>query len=342
MRKQFFFITLLLFLNSCLSSEKKKPQGIEVMNDDFTIAFYNVENFFDTKDDPGIDDEDFTPDGEKHWDKEKYQKKLDNIAKVFLAIDDALPLVIGLCEVENKGVLEDLVEHEKLRSANYGIVHYNSPDTRGIDVCLLYKKNYLLVEEEISIPVEFDNRPEVLTRDILYVKAILNEEIVHFYVNHWSSKGKGEKETEWKRIETAKILHEDVSRVLKNDPSAKIIIMGDFNAEPHNVSLLKHLEAGPPSDSPFLYNTSYNLSAKGVGSHYYNGWNMLDQMIVSKSLYLSKKGISLESKNQQILDEDWLYYETHQGKFPNKTYSGNKYYGGFSDHLPIYLTLESN
>lgn len=312
------------------------------MEGEFTIAFYNVENLFDTRDDPGVRDEDFTPEGEKLWTEERYKKKLDHIAQVFHAIDDTLPLIIGLCEVENKGVLEDLTNLEVLTSANYQIIHYSGRDARGIDVALLYKKDYFNVKDIRSIPVVFDGRPEVLTRNILHVEGIIDNEILHVFVNHWSSKGKGEAETEWKRIETAQILREHIGQVLNNHPKAKIIIMGDFNEDPDNIALKKYLEAGDPVKSPFLYNTAYSLFLKGIGTHYFEEWSMLDQMIVSKELYLEKDGLRLKDKNQQILREGWLFYETSEGKFPDKTYSGDKYHGGYSDHLPVYLKLQSN
>lgn len=308
----------------------------------FTIAFYNVENLFDTKDDPGVNDEDYTPEGEKLWTQERYELKLNHIAKVFNAIDEELPLIFGLCEVENKGVLEDLLKQESLTPANYQIIHHSGRDARGIDVALLYKKNDFNVKEVRSIPVVFDGRPEVLTRDILHVEGIISNETLHVFVNHWSSRGKGESETEWKRIETAKILRQNINFVLKKDTEAKVIIMGDFNEEPHDIAIKKYLGAGDPSKSPYLYNTSYSLSSKGRGTHYFKEWNTLDQMIVSKVLYLAKEGLRLIDKNQQILDKEWLFYETSEGRFPDKTYSDNNYHGGYSDHLPIYLKMISN
>lgn len=308
----------------------------------FTIAFYNVENLFDIKDDPGVNDEDYTPEGEKFWTQERYDLKLNHVAKVFNAIDDELPLIFGLCEIENKGVLEDLLKIDSLKKANYQIIHFSGRDARGIDVALLYKKEGFILKETRSIPIIFDGRPEVLTRNILHVEGEIKGETIHFFVNHWSSRGKGEAETEWKRIETAKILREKVDVVLKEDAEAKVLIMGDFNEEPHDIAIKKYLGAGDPSKSPYLYNTAYSLSSKGVGTHYYEEWNMLDQMIVSKSLYLAKNGLRLIDKDQQILDKEWLFYETNEGRFPDKTYSGDDYHGGYSDHLPIFLKVIGN
>lgn len=155
--------------NEMIVSETRSKSMKELKK--FSVAFYNVENLFDTEDDPLTSDDDFTPDGAKEWNEERYRKKIKNISAVIKGIDDKLPLFVGLCEVENEKVLKDLTLTEKLRKANYKIVHYDSPDTRGIDVGLIYKSDYFSVLETASLEVFFEDTPEVLTRDILYVKG---------------------------------------------------------------------------------------------------------------------------------------------------------------------------
>ncbi len=184
---QLFLLTFLFF--SC----KTKDQQVENKTSNqknmkiasaYTIAFYNVENLFDTEDDPKTSDDDFTPTGEKRWTEERYHKKLKNIAKVASAIDSELPLLFGVCEVENLKVLTDLIDEPNLKKAHYGIVHFDSPDTRGIDVALLFKKEYFEVLKTESLEVNFKNHPNVLTRDILYVNGLLNGEEISVFVNH--------------------------------------------------------------------------------------------------------------------------------------------------------------
>lgn len=309
---------------------------------EFSIAFYNVENLFDTKDDPLTSDDEFTPQGAKNWNKERYEKKINDISYVIKNIDEKLPLLVGLCEIENKKVLKDLINSDKLKKANYNYVHYNSPDTRGIDVGMLYKQDFLKVLNSESIEVSFDNKPNVLTRDILYVKGEINKEIIHIFVNHWSSRRKGAVETEYKRIKASKVLRNKVNEIQKNNINSKIIIMGDFNDYPKNKSIKDILKANIQPKSNEFYNLATKLDQSEKGSHFYNDeWGMLDQMMVSYNWLKSKKGNVLKDKTVKIFKDDKVLYNNKRyGNIPNKTYGGNRYYGGFSDHLAIYINFE--
>lgn len=332
-------------ISSCDNAEDVKSKiEMEIMREvnKYSVAFYNVENLFDTEDDPFTSDDEYTPLGEKEWDEERYWNKIKNIGKVIKGIDPNLPLFFGLCEVENEKVLMDLANSKILSKADYGIVHYDSPDTRGIDVGFLYKKDYFKVLDTESLEVFFKSNPNILTRDILYVKGILNEEEVHVFVNHWSSRRKGEKATEYKRLEAANVLKDKIEMIQEVDEKAKILIMGDFNDYPNNKSIEDVLEATLEPKSDEFYNLAAKLDRSEKGTHFYNDeWGMLDQMMISNSWLISKKGNVLKKKTVDVYREDEvLFNHSYLGKIPNKTYSGNKYHGGFSDHLAISLKFE--
>ncbi len=286
------FITCFLML----SAQKNDPT--------FTVAFYNVENLFDLEDHPGTQDGEFTPESEKAWDMEKYQKKLDDLSAVIRAIDkDELPEIIGLSEVENKKVLDDLIQTKTLRKGEYGIVHYESPDLRGIDCALLYRMQDFRVISSRAIPVSFPFDSAETTRDILYVEGTTRDnERLHFFVNHWSSRWGGEKESEPKRIFCAVALRKEVDALLNKEADAKIIVMGDLNDEPTNRSVFEMLLANNKRKNAGdreLFNLMYDMhNIQGEGSYNYRGnWNMLDHIIVSKSV-LHIHGAYIATMNQ--------------------------------------------
>jgi predicted extracellular nuclease len=314
----------------------------------FTVAFYNVENLFDLSDHPETQDEEFTPESEKAWDMEKYEKKLDDLSFVLRAINkDELPEIIGLCEVENKKVLDDLIQTKSLSKGEYGIVHYESPDLRGIDCALLYRMQEFNVISSRAIPVSFPFDSTETTRDILYVEGRTRDnERLHFFVNHWSSRRGGEKETEPKRIFCAIALRKEVDALLNKEPGAKIIIMGDLNDEPTNRSVFEMLLANNKRKNAGdreLYNLMYDMhNLDGVGSYNYHGtWNMLDQIIVSRTLINSSGGWHCNYESGRLLKEEFMMYlqEDNQQYVPNRTYGGSEYFGGISDHLPVFVTL---
>lgn len=338
--KKYIILPILCFaLLTCTNTETPKnfTMGSIDIPENISLVFYNVENLFDTKDDPHTNDNAFTPTGAKKWTKERYYKKIDGISQVINTINKKdWPIVIGLAEVENKEVLEVLSQEKDLLNANYEYVHYNSPDQRGIDVALMYRPDFFHVLKKKSISVYNPDFPNSKTRDILYVKGqFFNNEIFHFFVNHWSSRRDGTLETEPKRVFQAKILIKKIDAIQKENPQAKIVIMGDFNDYPTDKSLKQILKADVKKDG--LYNLAYSLHMDDKGTINYKGdWGMFDQMIVSQSV-LKAKGLHLQSKQQKVLKTDWLLWK---GRKPNRTYSGNKYYGGYSDHLPIYINLK--
>lgn len=343
MKIEWISFTLFLMLSACSTNYETNNELDNNMDvNEVTIMFYNTENLFDIYDDPLTKDDEFTPSGSKVWTEDRYQKKLYNIARVIDAIDtDDWPAIVGLCEVENKLVLEDLIQDNQIAHAGYGIVHYNSPDTRGIDMALLYRKSYMNIIDSRNISIRFPQNPTMLTRDILYAEvALFNGEHLHLFFNHWPSRREGEDETAFKRLHVASVLKEEMEAILTDEPDAKIVVMGDFNDYPDNKSIAKVLNAGDEDDD--LFNLARKLDKEDKGTVNHRGdWGMIDQMMVSHNL-MEENGWYVKDKKMQILYEDWLIYKDKKyGDFkPDKTYGGNTYYGGFSDHLPIYLTLK--
>lgn len=332
-----YLLFLIILITSCSLEEPSKEFSMDtIAPDKVTVAFYNVENLFDTDDDPKKNDNDFTPEGYKNWTTERYFEKISHISKVFNTMNKSdWPVIIGLAEVENKTVLKALTKEQDLIDANYEYVHFESPDDRGIDVALMYRPAFFHVLTKKSFAVKNPAFPNSKTRDILYVKGeFYNGEVFHFYVNHWSSRRDGIQETEPKRVFQASVLKKNIDKVLAEDENAKIVIMGDFNDFPTDISITKTLGAGIKNTG--LYNLAYALHMQDKGTiSYKNDWGMFDQFIVSQSVFSG--GLHLKKKKQTILENDWLIWK---GQKPNRTYGGNKYYGGYSDHLPTFFDLE--
>ncbi len=316
--------------------------------DNFTIAFYNVENLFDTINNPNKIDEQFTPKSDKKWNSARYMKKINDLGKVISSINiNELPEIVGLCEIENKTVLTDLTNNKFLSKGNYSFVHEESPDVRGIDVALLYNKDEFRYLNHQNYRIHYDFEPETTTRDILYVSGELkNGENLHIFVNHWSSRRNGQEKSEPKRLHTANILRSKIDSIQKINKKAKIVIIGDFNDEPTNKSLYQVLNAGNnqrSNNNKVLYNLMYDKSVNGMGSYNFRGnWNMLDNIIISQSLLKNKKGYIVSTDGGQIFKERWMLYDNVKtGQMtPSKTYGGPNYYGGISDHFPVYLILK--
>jgi predicted extracellular nuclease len=335
LKKLLFIIPVAFLLYSC-KVEKKE----------YTVAFYNVENLFDTINDPIKWDDDFTPEGKLKYDSKRYLNKLEKLANVLSTIDTVnLPSVIGLCEVENRTVLEDLKVQKGLETGNYGIAHTESPDKRGIDCALLYKKDDFTYLNHNVIDIEFPWEPEYETRDILHVKGIMGKDTLHIFVNHWPSRRGGQEKSEKNRVFVAQQLKKAVENIQSKNENAKIIIMGDFNDEPNNVSVTESLEATNNKNgdkASDLYNLMYDLKADGKGTYNYRGnWNMLDHLIVSNALINSKKGLHTDYNAGSIFKEEWICYKNKDGVYlPSRTFAGPKYYGGYSDHFPVYFKLK--
>ncbi len=314
----------------------------------FTVVFYNTENLFDTIDAPLTNDEEFTPGSEKQWNTERYEKKLADISKVLSdAGEGDLPDIIGLAEVENGDVLSDLVKTPLLAPAGYQIVHEESPDERGIDVALLYRPDRFHYIRHEKIPVEFPFDSTLTTRDILYVKGKAPDGgELNIFVNHWSSRYGGMETSEPKRLYCAVALRRRIDLLLTHDSNARILVMGDFNDEPTNRSVMDVLHATDkrkniyPGDLYDLFFDRHNLG--NFGSYYYKGqWNMLDQFMVSYNLIGQNGRLSCDYSSGEVFREPFMIYKNKEGdETPNRTYGGPKYYGGVSDHFPIRVVFE--
>ena len=329
-----------IIIESCSSSKASASKN----PGEHRLAFYNVENLFDLEDDPLTLDEEFTPSGKLQWTPERYQTKLDHLAQVVEGM--GFPALLGLAEVENAKVLEDFRGKTVLKNQDYGIVHYDSPDLRGIDVALLFRKSIFKVLTSETIRIEYTpellaERPNDKTRDILFVQGIFQKkDTLNVLIAHAPSRSGGQTETEPKRIFVARQIRKKADELFKRNPAANIVIMGDLNDEPTDPSVATALSAkglAGPSAKSTLYDCFYQLDAAGKGSYRYRGnWNMLDHIILSGNLldpvsrlYFSKP---------QIFQQDWMMYEdATYGKSPNRTYGGARYFGGYSDHLPIFM-----
>jgi predicted extracellular nuclease len=308
--------------------------------------FYNCENFFDIYNDSLKRDDDFTPEGVKHWTYKKYQEKLDHISTVITSVGGwQPPELVGLCEVENQYVLEDLTKRAPLKVFHYKIIHYESPDRRGIDVALLYIPSKFHPIKTKKIPVVFPAGMGKPTRDILYVEGLTtHNDTLHVFVNHWPSRWGGMLETEPKRNFVARLLRSKTDSILKTNKHAKIIIIGDLNDFPTNKSCLDNFSHDFAHIKPNeIYDLSWYLQeVKGEWSHRFHGEEgILDQMMVSGSLLDTTASIYTTKDDAHIYKAPFLLEKdpNNVGYIPFRTYIGMKYHGGYSDHLPAFLDL---
>ncbi len=306
-----------------------------------TIAFYNTENLFDIYVDNKTNDNDFLPISAKNWTKQRYEKKIYKLGSVISKIGfesiNKPPVLIGLAEVENDAVLNDLTQSDDLKHYNYGFIHYDSLDERGIDVALLYNKDEFTVEHSKAFPIyiEEESGKRDFTRDILLVTGYLNGNKIHVLVNHWPSRHEGKDETDYKRITAAAQLTEIISSILNDSIDSQIIVMGDFNDNPNSQSIINFKR-----DSG-LFNTMESVWSYSRGSVNHNfAWIQFDQIFLTSNFL--KEGVGpFQLFKADIFDEKFL--TQYNGKFkgqPYRTYVGKKYKGGFSDHFPVFIQIK--
>ena len=315
----------------------------------YCIAFYNVENIFDPEKNPEKNDDAFTPSGFYHWTYKRFYKKLNDIAKVFLSINGwAPPDIIGLAEIENANVLNKLCYNTGLKAYHYRYIHYDSPDARGIDVGVLYRNDRIQIIESCPIAVVFPFEPNSKNRDILYVKALVANDTLHLFINHWTSRFGGYGATIPKRNYYAQLLKSKTDSLLSINNNANIIIMGDLNDYPTDESLTTYLQAKnykKEKNDGTLFNLMFPIIEEGKnrGTHKSQEfWGCLDQFIVSKSLLDKENPWHIENENAIIFDAPFLLTEDEKfgGVKTCRTYLGPKYLGGYSDHLPIKMVLK--
>ena len=311
----------------------------------YGVMFYNVENLFDTINDEGVADEDMLPKADRAWTEERYQRKLNGVARVIadLSNEGGFPAIVALAEVENRRVLDDLVSQKEIANAQYSVCHYNSPDERGIDVALLYRSDLFKFKGCKSVRADVESTPNLQTRDYLLVWGEMGDSEVLFCVVHFPSRIGGVKQTEHLRMGCAKQVREIVDSAIRANSDRRVVILGDMNDNPNNRSIRKMLGAkrvGCRVESGRLY----NLTASGrAGSSVYDGrWNRYDNIVVSSNLLLSGNGLHvvMPKRNVRVGYAQRFEYLLDDRKYPKPTYQGGEYRGGVSDHLPIYMMLE--
>lgn len=336
--KKLFVIFLVLLIPGAVTCQSQ--------NDTLYIAFWNLENLFDTIDDPAINDEAFLPNGEMEWSEDRLDKKMYNLARVIRMMNDGRgPELLGVCEVENQAVLDSMI-NKFLPDLSYKTAYIESPDNRGIDNGLIFKsEKFRLLNVQADTVHLLDGWQ---TRLIFGANLLSNEnKKITVFVNHWPSRRGGQSESEANRITAAQTLRNAVDRIFQVDSNANIFIIGDFNDDPVNVSLLETLKVNPikcdsvkaeiemKSESE-LFNLSYEAFEKGKGSYKYrNTWNMLDQIIVSGSIIVGNDFIYI-CNSFEVFKPDIIV--TRSGQYqgtPFPTFGGKRYLGGYSDHFPV-------
>lgn len=299
----------------------------------FTAAWWNVENLFDTRDDPKTNDDEFTPEGEKHWTRHRLIKKLHGIYKTLLMMD--LPDVVGLAEVENKYVLRELCQSTPLAKAHYRYVHYDSPDRRGIDVALIYRADRFTVTNSRPVRVS-DSTEGFFTRDILMVEGVTAEgDSLCLLVNHWPSK-KGGEEADVRRLAIARRVRSLMLELKEKHPTAAVVAIGDMNTTADEQAIAEGMGFGDDSVSvDGIRNLIYRLP-NGMGSHKYQGeWRYIDQVFLLADEPWQVKKLKLIQFAHLVTDDIG-----HTGSRPMRTFQGPRYEGGLSDHLPLLLILK--
>ena len=342
---------------SAIDDERQSPDFFSGFKDEirgskgFRIVFYNLENFYDTVNDPLKQDEEFTPEGAKGWDSYRFRKKLNNTYKTLIATGGWVPPeIIGMCEIENRYVLDKIFSGTPIKTYHYQVIHHDSPDERGVDVALVYRPDRFTPYCCKPVRVCFPGDSAGATRDILYVKGTLSgKDTLHLFVNHWPSRYGGYMASMINRSAAAAVLRRQVDSLFAGDKLANIVIMGDFNDEPADESILHILQAhGDTSNLQpgILYNLMpYSKSQSHPGTiKFRDQWFTFDQFIVSGSVLLGLYGIKLSSTAAGIFFPSFLLEKDDAffGFKPYRTFTGPSYKGGFSDHLPVYLDLEVN
>ena len=327
------------------------PNKKIVAQDVVRIAFWNMENFFDPFVDSTKAYNAFTEDGMQHWTKSRFYRKRNNMYKAILAMSENRPLgIIGMCEVENEYVLSAIFDQTPLKKHNYRFVHYEGPDKRGIDPAIVYSLDHFQLVESAVFPYYNPEDTAYHSRDILYAKFIGKQnDTLHVFVNHWPSRYSGELETVGSRSCSAAILRAKVDSICASMPEgyqAKIIMMGDLNDCPTDPSVYDVLRARHPSEMEEgcfinLFGKREGLGFEGTLKHQAD-WQIFDQIIVTEGVMDDREGLHYQEGSARIFHADFMLEddEVYHGKKLFRTYIGPRYFGGFSDHLPVYIDLE--
>ena len=317
------------------------------------VMFYNLENLFDTINDPDTNDEEFLPEGARKWNTFKYNSKLANIDRVFWDIaaqHKDFPAVIGVSEIENRTVLEDLIAQEKLSKGNYRIVHYDSPDKRGVDCAFFYRPDVFKLEGSKAEPYNMPERPNFYTRDLVTMWGTIDDEPFFFLVSHWPSRLGGKDQSAYLREHAAKRCREIADSVRRLNPATKVVIMGDLNDDATDKSIVEVLGAkGKINKVPEngFYNPFIEMLKAGYGTLAYgDSWNLFDNIIVSENLATGSTGQLKIQKGEKtkfygnIFRRPSMIQKEGQYKgYPLRTFIGTNFQNGYSDHLPVYIYI---
>lgn len=313
------------------------------------IAFYNCENFYDTVHNTSINDIEFTPQGERHYTGEIYWSKVEHLATVISQMGTDInpdgPALLGVAEIENDTVLTDLINQPLLKNRGYKFIHYDSPDPRGVDVALIYNPKYFIPEQSMKLTVRIPGGAKVAfaTRDILWVKGKLDGEEIHVYVNHWPSRVGGEKRSEPAREAAAMICKKHMDSIAKKEGYKKVIVMGDLNDDPINPSVTEVLNSKGKKDevqTGEIFNPWIEMYKKGYGTlAYQDAWGLFDQIMVTYP-FLKKEQSGFFFYQAHIFSKEFMVENIGRYKgYPMRTWDGNAYRGGYSDHFPTYIIL---
>ena len=334
--KKIFFVAGILF-STLVFSQKTNENSIR-------IGFWNVENFFDTKKDSIKNDTDFTPEGKNRWTQKRFNEKKSNLCKAIVALGEwEPPAILGFCEVENANALQELCKNTPLAKFKYEFIHYESADVRGIDVAMIYRPDKFVPIESVPIKVNFPNS-NLKTRDILFVKGIVfDNDTIGLFICHFPSKLGGSVADE-NRATAAQILKNEAEKQLAENPNLPLIIMGDFNDDPHS-NPIKNVLGAATNTSELQNKTFYNLMSGEMntkGSYKYQAqWSFIDQIMITKNL-LSGDNLKVKNGKALVFNPDFLQVPDDKflGTKPFRTFIGVRYTGGFSDHFPVYIDLK--
>jgi len=341
MKKLFFVFNLLLI--SFLSFSQKNNYRVSL------IGFYNLENLYDTINNPMVDDEEFLPNSARQYNSHIYLDKLDRLSDVVSQMGtditpDGLAL-LGVAEIENDTVLTDLARTPKLAKRKWKFVHYDSPDRRGVDVALFYNPKYFSVlhSEPLFVQLPGGSKDAFFTRDILYVKGILDGDTIHVFVNHWPSRSGGEERSIPARAAAAGTAKKRIDSLMAINPATKVVLMGDLNDDPVSPSLTKIIGAkGKMSDvkENEMFNPWYDMYKKGIGtSPYQDAWGLFDQVLVSGG-WLNKDQPGYHYSKQVLFNREFLVQKTGKYRgYSKRTWDGITYNYGYSDHFPVYVMM---
>lgn len=348
--KRTLLLTLLVTLASLGCMAQKGKSNSDYRYRIYGVAFYNLENLFDTINNNGKYDLEFSPAGSRKWNGHKYWSKINKLAYAISQMTTKTtpngPAIIGVSEIENRSVLDDLVKADAISKWNLQVVHHDSPDRRGVDVGLLYNPRQFKFESVTNHPLIIDSYPTFRTRDQMCVTGILGNRRISVIVNHWPSRLGGQEQSSWLREAAAALSKHIADSVLAEDPNRGIIIMGDLNDDPQDKSCAEVLGARRnPEDvnGNEFYNPWWAILDKGIGTlAYQSQWNLFDQIIISGNLLGDLCGeTDLQYLRAIVHNHDFL--KDTEGKrqgYPLRTFSGGSWLNGYSDHFPTEILLK--